>query len=185
MATFIPGPQPLGWGTLGIWYTVSDGAMQEQEVVKKMFAFLCLGEKYVIFDFPTSLNQPYLNFLNFRWLQMLVLNWIGQASVDISIKNFPSAFHKHLCWCTKLKGKHLSRVYPSCIWKPSIHMAKQFRLAENPHVIKLACTYLLARRNGNQATGQREAGRWNKDAILCLPHPFVCVLWKSQFIWDT
>lgn len=151
-----------------------------------MFSLLCLGEKYVIFDVPTSLNQPYLNFLNFRWLQMLVLNWIVRASMGILMKNFPCAFHKYPCSCTKLKDKHLGRVHLSCIWRPCTHIAKQlFSLTSKPQVIKLACKWPLARWNGNQATDLREAGSRNKGTTLCLPQPFVSILWKTQFVWST
>lgn len=161
-------------------------SMHQQEVVKKMFSLLCLGEKYVIFDVPTSLNQPYLNFLNFRWFQMSVPNWIFRASMGILMKNFPSAFHKHLRSCTKLKSKHLGRVHLSCIWQPSTHIAKQFfSLTSNPQVRKLTCKWPLARWNGNPATDLREAGSRNKGTILCLPHPFVSILWKPQFVWGT
>lgn len=61
------GAQLSGWYALVIQYIVSEGAKQEQEVVKKkVFAFLRPGGEYVIFDFITSVNQPYLTFLNFR-----------------------------------------------------------------------------------------------------------------------
>lgn len=34
--------------------TVNEETIQEQEIVRKMFSFLSLGEKYIIFDFLTS-----------------------------------------------------------------------------------------------------------------------------------
>lgn len=67
MAILISVPQHSGWYTAGTQYAVKERAIQEQEVVKKLFSLLCLGEKYVTFDF-LHLFKPALS--AFSELQM-------------------------------------------------------------------------------------------------------------------